>query len=120
MRGYAVGTTSAEPGFAWVGENGPELMFFNGGEQIMTAQDSANFQREHQAAMLGPDVSAQPEAAGASRPEIVVTYSPVYTISGVDGAADLESVLRSHDEDLREYIKDVMAEADADAARRRF
>lgn len=120
VRGYAVGTTSAEPGFAWVGENGPELMFFNGGEQIMTAQDSANFQREHQAAMLGPDVSAQPEAAGASRPEIVVTYSPIYTISGVDGAADLESVLRSHDEDLREYIKDVMEDAEADAARRRF
>ncbi len=120
VRGYAVGTTSAEPGFAWVGENGPELMFFNGGEQIMTAQDSANFQKEHQAAMLAPEVSAQPETAGASRPEIVVTYSPVYTISGVDGAADLESVLRSHDEDLREYIKDVMEDAEADAARRRF
>ena len=120
VRGYAVGTTSAEPGFAWVGENGPELMFFNGGEQIMTAQDSANFQKEHQAAMLAPDVSAQPEAAGASRPEIVLTYSPVYTISGVDGAADLESVLRSHDEDLREYIKDVIEDAEADAARRRF
>ena len=29
--GYAVGTQSAAPGFALVGENGPELVYFNGG-----------------------------------------------------------------------------------------
>ena len=39
--GYAAGTRSAEEGFALVGENGPELVYFNGGEQVMTAEETA-------------------------------------------------------------------------------
>ncbi len=33
-RGYQSGTTSAAPGWAWVGEWGPELMYMRGGEQV--------------------------------------------------------------------------------------
>lgn len=33
--GYATGTLSAAPGWAWVGERGPELMHFRGGEQVV-------------------------------------------------------------------------------------
>lgn len=120
MPGYATGTTSAERGFAWVGENGPELMFFNGGEQILNAQQSAAFQKEHHASLLAPAETARPEAASSSATKIVAPYSPVYNISGVDRADDLESVLRSHDEFFREYIQDVIEDAEADAARRRF
>lgn len=32
--GYALGTSSAAPGWAWVGERGPELVRFAGGEQV--------------------------------------------------------------------------------------
>jgi phage-related protein len=32
--GYAYGTASAAPGWAWVGERGPELLRFRGGEQV--------------------------------------------------------------------------------------
>jgi len=35
--GYAYGTSSAAPGWAWVGERGPELMRFRGGEQVTPA-----------------------------------------------------------------------------------
>jgi SLT domain-containing protein len=35
--GYAAGTVSAAPGWAWVGERGPELMRFKGGEQVRRA-----------------------------------------------------------------------------------
>jgi hypothetical protein len=35
--GYALGTLSAAPGWAWVGESGPELMRFRGGEQVVPA-----------------------------------------------------------------------------------
>jgi hypothetical protein len=35
--GYATGTMSAAPGWAWVGEHGPELMHFRGGEQVVPA-----------------------------------------------------------------------------------
>ncbi|QRY69102.1 phage tail length tape measure family protein [Ensifer sp. PDNC004] len=35
LRGYAAGTPSARPGVAWVGEKGPELVRFRGGEQVI-------------------------------------------------------------------------------------
>ena len=34
FNGYASGTLSARSGLAWVGENGPELVNFRGGEQV--------------------------------------------------------------------------------------
>jgi hypothetical protein len=37
-QGYALGTSSAAPGWAWVGENGRELMHFRGGEQVYPEQ----------------------------------------------------------------------------------
>lgn len=33
--GYAGGTSGAEAGWAWVGEKGPELVLFHGGEQVI-------------------------------------------------------------------------------------
>lgn len=39
-RGYARGTLSAPPGLAWVGEDGPELVDFRGGERVYTATQS--------------------------------------------------------------------------------
>ena len=38
--GYAVGTESAAPGFAIVGEKGPELVYFGGGETVLTATET--------------------------------------------------------------------------------
>ena len=39
--GYASGTRSAKAGIRWVGEKGPELVGFNGGEAVLNARDSA-------------------------------------------------------------------------------
>ncbi|MDO5091833.1 MAG: tape measure protein [Propionibacteriaceae bacterium] len=38
--GYATGTRNARPGWAWVGERGPELVNFRGGEQVLTHEQS--------------------------------------------------------------------------------
>lgn len=38
--GFADGTVGAPPGWAWVGERGPELMRFRGGEQVMPSHMS--------------------------------------------------------------------------------
>ena len=38
--GYATGTRNARPGWAWVGERGPELVHFGGGEQVLTHDQS--------------------------------------------------------------------------------
>ena len=40
-RGLAAGTNYATKGLHWVGEEGPELLNFNGGETIKNAKDSA-------------------------------------------------------------------------------
>lgn len=37
---FAKGTPSAPPGWAWVGEEGPELVRFRGGEQVMPTGES--------------------------------------------------------------------------------
>ena len=39
-KGYATGTASAAAGYAWVGENGPELVKLGGGEEVLTASQS--------------------------------------------------------------------------------
>lgn len=41
INGYAAGTRSAKRGWSWVGEEGPELVQFNGGERVYTARESA-------------------------------------------------------------------------------
>lgn len=41
LPGFATGTRSAPRGMAWVGEEGPELVDFSGGERVYTAQQSA-------------------------------------------------------------------------------
>lgn len=59
--GYATGTNSAPPGWAWVGENGPELLKLGGGETILPAPQSRDISRSWTApqySMGTPDGSA--------------------------------------------------------------
>jgi len=75
--GFATGTTSAPPGMAWVGERGPELVRFSGGERVYNANQSRT--------MAGGTV----RAGGAS---IVVN---VYgTATAADGQAVVDALKR--------------------------
>ncbi|WP_425327676.1 tape measure protein [Pseudomonas nitroreducens] len=56
--GYATGTGSAAPGVAWVGEKGPELVGFNGGERVLTAMASDNLMSRLQGLSLPDPVSS--------------------------------------------------------------
>ncbi len=40
VQGYATGTDGAAKGWAWVGEEGPELVNFKGGETVLTHEES--------------------------------------------------------------------------------
>ncbi|MDX3199961.1 replication protein [Streptomyces scabiei] len=40
LKGYSKGTRGATPGWAWVGELGPELVRFGGGEEVLNHRDS--------------------------------------------------------------------------------
>lgn len=68
-RGYASGTESAEPGWAMVGEDGPELMFFNGGEKVLNATQTSTLQAKAQ-----PTAFAQPALTGSYASPIQVTF----------------------------------------------
>lgn len=111
LNGYASGTESAEPGFALVGEDGPEVVFFRGGEQVLNARETAAMQ-------AGPAMSALP-AGGYGSGGIVITLSPVYNLSGGMEGADVRRELSKHNDSLRELILEVLEEARIDSARRR-
>ena len=77
--GYAVGTESAAPGFAIVGENGPELVYFNGGETVLTAPETrAAFDEAQQFTQIvsknALDFAAIREAAGLSDDSMQMLY----------------------------------------------
>ena len=72
-RGYATGTQNAVPGWAWVGEEGPELMRFSGGEQVLNARQSAALSAEPAPVSTGgtPQVQFVFNIAGNATPETV-------------------------------------------------
>ncbi len=129
--GYAVGTQSAAPGFALVGENGPELVYFNGGEQVMTAEETAAMREsmEIQAITFAPQLlealhaihgdgalSAEPGAgSGAGSTELQIVFQ-------INGSASPETVdaLREYGDEFAERVLEVMEEAGIDTARRAY
>lgn len=48
---------------------------------------------------------------------IVLNFAPEYNLTGASNAAELEAVLREHDENLKDYILEIIEEAGIDAAR---
>lgn len=72
-RGYATGTQNAVPGWAWAGEEGPELMRFSGGEQVLNARQSAALSAEPAPVSTGgtPQVQFVFNIAGNATPETV-------------------------------------------------
>lgn len=52
-RGYATGTDYATPGLHWVGENGPELLQFKGGERVYTNEESMAIAKSFESGALG-------------------------------------------------------------------
>jgi hypothetical protein len=58
LGGYAAGTPSAPPGWAIVGEKGPELVRFAGGESVYTADETARMMTGSMAAPRGAGAGA--------------------------------------------------------------
>lgn len=128
--GYAVGTQSAAPGFALVGEHGPELVYFNGGEQVMTAEETAAMREsmEIQAVTFAPQLlqafhaiqggdalSAEPGAGNSGGISLQIVFQ-------IQGNATPEAVeaLRDYGDEFAERVLEVMEEAGIDAGRRAY
>jgi hypothetical protein len=62
-------------------------------------------------------VSAEPGGGGAP---IIISLSPSYSFSGNENAAEIESMLRARDAELRELVLDVIEDAGIDTARKTY
>lgn len=114
--GYATGTQSATPGFHMVGENGPEMVFMNGGEKVL---DAAETQRAMNTLSLNAEpVNALSGSAGSSG--YVIEYKPQYNISGAMNADELQAVLNEHDSGLRDTIEGIIQDIENDENRRKY
>lgn len=97
--GFAEGTPSAPPGLAVVGEDGPELVSFRGGEQVIPADPTDRLLR----AMDG----------GGSPVSVSVTFN-------VTGAGDAADTLEQYGETFAERVRAAVAEAMEDQRRRAY
>lgn len=109
-RGCATGTESAEPGFALVGEKGPELIYFNGGEKVVNAAQTAAMRSQ-------PAISALvPPAGGANSP---VTIQVSFNIQGTASPETVAS-LQEFGSEFAEHVLDVIEQHNIDVARRAY
>lgn len=98
--GFAEGTPSAPPGLAVVGEEGPELVSFRGGEQVVPADPTDRLLR----AMDG----------GGSPVSVSVTFN----VTGADAAT--VGQLEQYGETFAERVRAAVAEAMEDSRRRAY
>lgn len=139
MELYASGTDSAKSGLALVGERGPELVMFNGGEQVLTADETRAYMRQlndsrnainayaegageyTELIMILPTLARMLEAfpridaiSAGNGQHIVITISPTFS---VQGGADMEDTLHAFSDELKDEIFDALEEAGIDAKR---
>lgn len=109
-RGYATGTESAEPGFALVGEKGPELIYFNGGEKVVNAAQTAAMRSQ-------PAISALVPPAGDANSPVTIQVS-----FNIQGTASPETVasLQEFGSEFAEHVLDIIEQHDIDVARRAY
>lgn len=107
---YASGTRNAAPGFAVVGEDGPEVVYMRGGERVLNAQQTAALQAQ----------SAIPAALPGDSGGYIIYFSPEYQLSGASNIADIQAMLAEHDEGLMSQLETLIARLDAERARRAY
>ena len=109
---YASGTQSAEPGFALVGEEGPELAWFNGGEKVMDAGQTASMRAQPALSALVAPVTGSESGSPVS---IQISFN-------IQGNATPETVasLQEFGDDFAQRVQDVVSGMLADRERRRM
>lgn len=105
---YASGTDSAEPGFALVGEEGPELVYFNGGEKVINASETASMR-------TSPGISAMVTPYGGGDSPVTIQLS-----INIQGNATPETVeaLQAQGEDMAQKIREILMDMMDDRKRR--
>lgn len=111
QRGYASGTSSAEQGLKLVGERGPEIIDFGGGERVYNAYETRR--------ILNPVTAAPPSVSStvlnSGGITLKIENNPVIHTSG--GTENLDEVLQRNNEHLIVIVDKYLREK-ADNARR--
>ena len=113
--GYASGTTSAKPGMAIVGEEGPELVMFRGGETVLNAQETEKLAKNNAEAVTA---SANNTSVGGSN--YTIDFKPQFNITGNANAAEIRTVLEEQSENLREQVEGVIKDLITNQNRRSY
>lgn len=118
--GYATGTENAIPGAHWVGEHGPELLWFDGGEKVLDAQRSASLAQSYSNDTNGYGAYQPRETLSAAMTgttnQYKINISPQFTVQGGSGG-DIESKFREFSDIVVDNVMDALEEAGIDAKR---
>ena len=124
--GYASGTDNAPPGWAWVGEEGPELMRMHGGEQILPSAvskglaESYSLYRQYATASGVQQESRAVEVIGGSSATISGAKIEMNFHIGAGASPETVGAWQNYARrgELKETILEVMEEVNADTRRR--
>ena len=114
LPGFAGGTKSAPKGMAIVGEEGPELVYFNGGETVVPADETERL--AHPVEAEGAEPAGGITNNGGNT--YTVTFSPQYNVESGVNADELKTVLEENSGNLREQLEELLAEIADDEKRR--
>lgn len=118
--GYAVGTDYATRGWHMVGEKGPELAYFGGGEKVYTAEETkailqGNYTAVSYMPIMGKALAAY-EAKADRGKSVSVVINPVFNVEG-GNADNIESKLREYSDIIVMRAMEALEEAGIDAKR---
>lgn len=121
INAYANGTNNAARGWDLVGENGPELRYFNGGETVIPTARTQSILRDYgkavdyNEAINGESAQAAIGHRAGQSETVNISISPSFVIQGsADSAKD---VIDNCVEKLREMVLDVLEERERNARR---
>ena len=97
----AIGTDYASQGIHLVGEEGPELVYMQGGEKVLTAPET---------------VDALSGYGGGGGDVIQVSFAPSYVVSG-SNASEVRQVLEEQSANLRDEVRSIMEDIVTDRMR---
>ena len=102
---------------AIVGEEGPELVYFNGGETVVDAKETAQMAEDNtvEAEGVTPGGNGNVTNSGST---YSVNFSPQFNVESGANADQIRSVLEEQSGNLREQLEDLLAEITEDENRR--
>ncbi len=118
--GFATGTRNAPPGAHWVGENGPELLWFEGGEKVLDARSSAELMKSYNNATNNFSTTHNEPLFADSSPtpfgRFDITIAPQLIVQG--GASDdIESKFQEFSDIVTGNVIEALREAGIDEKR---